>query len=126
MTARTLQFAVPGHRAQLLNANQRLHRMQTANRTRYWRQLTRAVLDAGSHAHGGPWQGRAHVVITFSWPDRRRRDVGNLFPTCKAIVDGIRDAGVLVEDDDDHVLGPDIRRDHGPWSITVTIRDADP
>lgn len=125
MTARTLQFTVPGHRAQLLNANQRLHWRRRAERAAYWRGLTRAVLDAGNHAHGGPWQGRAHVVVTFAFPDRRRRDVGNLAPTVKHIVDGIRDAGILVEDDDEHVLGPDIRRDHGPWSITVLIRDAD-
>jgi Holliday junction resolvase RusA-like endonuclease len=126
VTGRTLQFTVPGHRVQLLNANQRLHWRRKAERGAYWRELTRITLDAAGHAHGGPWQGRAHVVVTFAFPDRRRRDVGNLAPTVKHVLDGIVLAGVLADDSDEHVLGPDIRRDHGPFAVTVTIRDADP
>jgi len=39
----------------------------------------------------------------------RRFDPNNAADTTKAMVDGLRDAGVLVDDDHTHVIGPDHR-----------------
>ena len=49
------------------------------------------------------------IVVTLHFLDRRRRDVGNLAPTTKALIDGMVDAGLLVDDSSAHVVGPDHR-----------------
>lgn len=51
----------------------------------------------------------AHLTITVSWPNHHRRDVANLMPTFKALIDGAIDAHVLPDDDDTHLVGPDLR-----------------
>lgn len=37
--------------------------------------------------------------------DRRRGDVGNVFPAAKAAIDGLVDAGVIPDDTDDYLRG---------------------
>jgi hypothetical protein len=67
---------------------------------------------------------RAHVTVTFRFPNNRRRDVHNLLPlVAKPIVDGIVGAGILPDDDDKHLVGPDLRRnpENGPYEIVVTV-----
>ena len=46
------------------------------------------------------------TVDVYPWAkDRRyRQDVGNCYPTAKAIIDGLVDAGVIKDDDDSHLL----------------------
>lgn len=48
--------------------------------------------------------------MTLVWADNRRRDPGNWYPTAKAIVDGLVDAGILIDDDHTKVVGPDMRQ----------------
>lgn len=112
MTA-VLQLDVTGDRAQLLTANQRMHFHDKRRRTTYWRQLAAELVV--------PQFTTARIVITFTLPERRRRDVANLYPTAKAIVDGLVDAGLLPDDNDNHLTGPDLRRGYGPWAITVKV-----
>ncbi len=88
-----------------INANSRAHWRRRAEWTRYWRD--RACLEAKSA--GIPRLDRAHVTVTVHRIDARRFDPGNLAPTAKAIVDGIVDAGVLIDDDRHHLVGPDMR-----------------
>jgi crossover junction endodeoxyribonuclease RusA len=117
-------LALPGpSRRMLLSANQRLHWAERGRRTAYWRDLAGHALLAERRALGlpNPAMRRAHVVVTLTWPDHARRDVGNYSPTAKALVDGLVDAGWLPDDSDDHLTGPDLRRAHGPWGITLTI-----
>lgn len=52
---------------------------------------------------------RAHITVHIDYPDKRRRDAHNLMPTIKPIIDGLVDAGVLVDDSDQHLIGPDLR-----------------
>jgi len=52
---------------------------------------------------------RVHIVVHIDYPDRRKRDAHNLMPTIKPIIDGLVDAGVLVDDSDTHLIGPDLR-----------------
>jgi len=89
----------------LLNANQRLH----------WRKrsdITKALRAAGKQAALDarvPRLERAHIDAVYKPPNRRRRDVANLYPSFKAVIDGLVDAGVLEDDDDKHLTGPDMR-----------------
>lgn len=41
-----------------------------------------------------------HMTIIISPPTRRRMDTPNWYPTVKALVDGLTDAGVFVDDND--------------------------
>lgn len=51
-------------------------------------------------------------IVAHIWKPRRGRyDPNNLAPTTKACVDGFVDAGILADDDWNHVIGPDHR--HG-------------
>jgi len=90
----------------LLNANQRLHWAERNKRTQHWRELAAWQAKAAKVPH---WQ-RAHILAEFSFGNNIRRDVGNLNPTIKAAVDGLVDAGLLPDDDDKHLEGPDLRR----------------
>ena len=105
---------------QYLNANDRGHWRTKEARRRYWLDLVPAKLrQHGVRALELP--GRAHIVVTFAWPDQRRRDVGNLQPTAKVITDAVVRAGVLPDDHDGLVVGPDCRRAYGPHSVRLTI-----
>lgn len=55
------------------------------------------------------YDGLVHIVATIHGRTPRRFDPNNVADTTKAIIDGLRDAGVLVDDDYTHVLGPDHR-----------------
>lgn len=93
-------------RAEALNANGRVHWAVRKARTKVLRDKGHVAAIA---AHVPPMT-RAHLVITVTWPDRRRRDVANLAPTIKALVDGmVQGAHVLPDDDDTHLVGPDLR-----------------
>jgi hypothetical protein len=112
----------------LVSGNRRIHHMVRANVCAYWRKLAHdAACEAYGHADvGETWHQRARIVVTVRFPDKRRRDVTNLYPyVAKPIVDGLIDARVLPDDDDSHVIGPDMRRDpnQGPHRITVEIED---
>jgi Holliday junction resolvase RusA-like endonuclease len=54
--------------------------------------------------------GLVRITATVHIADKRRREVSNLFPTFKACIDGFVDAGILADDSDAHVIGPDPRR----------------
>lgn len=99
-----LTIDVPGKLWQ--SSNQRLHRMEESRRTKQVRTL------AGWQARTNltPVVGKVHVLAYISSPRRSRADVGNAYPTVKAILDGVTDSGTWVDDDDDHVIGPDLRR----------------
>jgi hypothetical protein len=112
----------------IVSTNKHLHYMDRQRLTQFWRPLARdAALDAyGDADPGESWHQRARIVVTFRFPGRTRRDVGNLYQyVAKPIVDGLIDAHVLPDDDDLHLVGPDLRRnlEPGPCSVTVTIED---
>jgi hypothetical protein len=106
----------------------------TMNDRKHWREKakhTRLMRLAAS------WQARAarlpadqaHVTVALTWvvADRRKRDGGeNLAPTLKALIDGLVDYGVVVDDDQKHVTrGPsvvDYRPDETPHiELHVTL-----
>jgi crossover junction endodeoxyribonuclease RusA len=85
----------------LINANERLHWAVRARRTR---DLKRDALVVARAARV-PRMDRIRVVGVVHPPDRRRRDPHNLYPTLKAYIDGIVKAGVIVDDDSEHLVG---------------------
>lgn len=113
---------------QLVSGNRRIHHFTRATVCAYWRDLAAQVATAeyGVADQGQSWHQRARIVITVRFPDLRRRDVSNLYPyVAKPIVDGLVDARLIPDDDDKHVIGPDLRRDpeRGPHRITIHIHD---
>ena len=102
-----------------VNANERGHWAKRAPRTRYWRN--RAYVEA--RRAKVPPMDRAHIAVTFHKTTNRPYDPANLYPTAKAIVDGLVDAGVLPDDDKEHLVGPDMRAGGviGNRQIVVTI-----
>jgi len=68
------------------------------------------------------------IRVEFRFPNNRRRDTGNLVPTVKALIDGIVDAGVLIDDCDGLVEGPHLRRTYpnGPERIRIIITPLEP
>jgi crossover junction endodeoxyribonuclease RusA len=91
----------------LLNSNQRAghwgHRQRLTLHLRAaagWKAMQQQI----------PQLQRAHVLGIYEPPDLRKRDPANLYPSFKACIDGIvSDAGVLVNDDAEHLDGPDMR-----------------
>lgn len=70
-----------------------------------WRE---AAAEA-ARAAGLPRLERARVIGQVCFLDRRRRDPGNWYPTAKAAVDGLVDAGLLDDDSTRYLIGPDMR-----------------
>jgi Holliday junction resolvase RusA-like endonuclease len=108
-----------------INANGRLHHHAKAKLTKAWRDAACAAINAGFHPER---YDLARVVCTYRLANNRRREVSNLQPTSKAIVDGLVDSLLLVDDDDLHVVGPDNRREwpNGTPRVTVTIEELTP
>lgn len=91
---------------QWINANDRVHWSKKATRTRAWREAAHWHAKA---AREGQFP-RAHVEVTLYFADKnRRRDAGNYAPTIKAVIDGLVAGGVLADDSDEFMVGPDIR-----------------
>lgn len=104
MSGRTWTVELPAGLT-LLNANQRLHWSRKAELTR---NIRAAAYVCTRHVKV-PRLRRISVVAEYRPPDRRRRDVHNLYPSAKAAVDGLIDAGVLPDDSDRYLVGPDMR-----------------
>jgi len=101
----------------LLNTNQRHHRMEKAKLTKAWRK-------AGEKAayHTPPFEGQVHITAHIIKPRGGRWDPNNYWDTVKPLVDGLVDAGVLRDDDWEHVIGPDHRRGgKGEARVILTI-----
>lgn len=115
--------------ADWLNSNQR-HKRRPDIAIAAWRGLSSALAEYARI----PRVERCRITADLRWPDRRRRDSGNYMPTIKCAIDGIVDAGVLIDDDDTHVVELLIRRGEpvasrargmtqGALTITVTELD---
>lgn len=103
----TWQIVIPAP-APWLNANQRVDlRRQTPHR-RAWRDAGRVYAMAAKL----PKLQRAHLLAELRFADSRNRDVHNLYPSIKALVDGLIDYGLLPDDSHQYLVGPDLR--YGP------------
>ena len=76
-------------------------RIGKAVQTKKYRAQAKEAAEA-AQIETGPWaKGRATLV--FYWPDSRRRDLRNAESSMKAAYDGVVDAGILVDDDAEHL-----------------------
>ena len=100
----------------LLNANQRVHHRVRAELTQAIRGaamaqcseepgMRAALVSAGDT----PVMQHAYILGVLHPGSRRRLDPANFYPSFKAAVDGLVDAGVLEDDDHTRVIGPDMR-----------------
>lgn len=123
-------IAVTVHPSFILSANQRLHWVERSRRTATLRDTAAAAWIAA----GRPTYDRVHLVVRICYPNALRRDVHNLMPTVKALVDGLvhphpRLRGLLPDDSDDYLIGPDLRPDPrhgggGRFTFTFDIEEA--
>lgn len=114
MSVLTLTIEAP---CKPLNANQRLHYAQKAQRTAMWRARAQvAAIQAGK-----PKLDHAHVWAVVGYPQNREYDAGNYYPTAKAVLDGIVTAGCLPDDSNTYVVGPDMRPGEKADVFTLTI-----
>lgn len=104
--ARTWDIRLPWT-APPLSANDRLHYMAEARIKANIRDTTHSLARSLRPRITKPLD-RVEVVLTYTPRDKRRRDRMNLAPTLKAAVDGLVLAGVVVDDDDEH-MHDDIR-----------------
>ena len=104
----------------LLNANDRVH---WRTRARITKALREAAEKSALDAHIPP-QEQIRIQAVLHPHDKRRRDPHNWYPSYKAAIDGLVDAGVIPDDDDRHltsievVLGTPVR--HTQISLHIT------
>ena len=94
-----LVFDVPVKR--MLNSNQRLHPMTKAARSKWLRGLASergVTLFSGSGDGSFLFDGPVEVTVTVCPTTRSRMDPPNVYPSVKALVDGLTDAGWWEDD----------------------------
>jgi hypothetical protein len=68
-----------------------------------------------------------HVEATVRYPDRRKRDTLNLIsPLDKLVFDGLVKAGVISDDDPEHLTWGVPRIEHGPPAVILTLEPKKP
>ncbi len=116
--SRPLPFVIPLPAGMaLLNANGRVHHRVRHERTKELRAAAMEavsecpdLMDALAAAKPGSLFQRAHVLgVLHPATADRRRDPANWYPSFKAAVDGLVDAGLFDDDDHTRVVGPDMR-----------------
>ncbi|MFJ8144653.1 hypothetical protein ACIQ6R_06210 [Streptomyces sp. NPDC096048] len=100
----------------LLNSNRALHYKDRMKAVAKLRRAARdavsecpALMDALDAVRPRPLFQRAHVLGVVHPKGNGRHDPANWYPSFKAAVDGIVDAGLLEDDDHTRLLGPDMR-----------------
>ena len=102
----------------VLNSNQRRHWSKNAPATRALRMLGRNL----GARELDPVAGLVRIDIDVWKPSARRYDPANLYPTAKAIIDGLRDARILAEDDYHHLDGPHLHHGGTDPDLRLDIR----
>lgn len=92
---------------EVLSMNARKHWTNTHRQIQALR--ARGALTARAAQPPMPHFDKATVVVYLLFPDRRRRDIQNYHKTLKALIDGFVDAGLLPDDDSQHLFGFDVR-----------------
>lgn len=107
---------------QFLNLNQRMHWAPKADLTKKWRNTAHIAATTAKLPKG---LERVHITAHIIKPTARQYDVHNLMPTLKACVDGLVDYGLILDDTNNHLIGPDLRQGgKGPAAIILTITEA--
>ena len=117
MTALELTILAP---CDWLNANERLHWAEKARRTRIWRHTAHGAVLA--QAKGARFDVPVRITVTIHKTRAGRYDATNWAPTGKALIDGLVDSGLLEDDDNTRVIGPDMRAGEKRAEPCVVVR----
>lgn len=92
---KTYSVMVSGRRPWTVNQERKKgSHYERSNITKWWREAFRdAAIEAGI-----PHFDAISIEVTPILPDRRIQDTGACFPTAKAAIDGLVDAGVIDDD----------------------------
>ena len=106
-----------------INANSRHHWAVKAEMTRNWRTMAHTAAQNAGLPKG---LNKAHLTVYVHKTNNRAYDVHNLYGTAKAAIDGlVSDYGLLPDDSNTYLTGPDMR--HGEKQdtagITITIKE---
>jgi Holliday junction resolvase RusA-like endonuclease len=118
------------HLREWVNANGREHYHAKGRKVAAIRE--RAGWAARAARMTSPHERTRVVMHLFYPPTARKRDASNLQPTAKAIMDGMTDARVWPDDNDRHVVGPDLRAAQessgvkGVLKVVVVLHAGDP
>lgn len=100
-----------------LSLNQRMHWAPRRNITADIRQSVATLAREQRQVRGrnAGWPVTPPVTVELVWTvtDRIRRDTDNPMPTVKAAIDGLRDSGLLPDDDSETVLWSRCRIERG-------------
>lgn len=86
-----------------LSANQRMH---WSVRGRVTREVRSTAAWIARHTKL-PAADRLTITLHYRPSTKRRRDAHNLYPLVKALVDGLVDAGIVPDDNTEHVSTPE-------------------
>jgi Holliday junction resolvase RusA-like endonuclease len=117
-----LEFPAP---APWLNLNSRLrHKAQSAER-KLWRDATHVW---AQYRHLPKGLERIQITATCAFPTAHRRDVDNYAPTVKACIDGLKDYGLVPDDNAKHVTAVELRMSdqrsaRGYGTLALEIRE---
>lgn len=102
---RTWTLAMPAG-LRLVNANQSWpHPAVRGNALKELRKAAWAIAHNALRAGEIPRLERVSIVVEYQPPRlTRKRDGGNWAPSGKAYIDGIKNAGVIPDDDSEHVI----------------------
>jgi Holliday junction resolvase RusA-like endonuclease len=113
------------------NIRKRSHHMALYRHDRVWRAASGILAGDARRKHRNPsipWQfpwHKAAVTITFRFAKSSRRDVDNYTAACKGILDGLKDGGLIVDDDTTHMtlaVVLEVDRINGPSTIVEVTR----
>lgn len=109
----TLNFTIPS--GLWLHSNDRRHWADKARATRALRLLGKTTAQQEKVRDLPP----CHVAAHIGYPTGRKADASNALPTVKALIDGLVDAEVWPDDDDNWVVSTAFARDanHGLKNI---------
>lgn len=105
---------------QMLNANDRPHWTQKAKITAYLR-ATAAKEGQRYNCTSYSKKRPCGLVVTIHAPTKRRLDPPNFYPTIKALVDGLTDAGIWTDDNSEVIKFMTFKRG-GPSEIPGKYR----
>jgi len=116
----SILFTIPD--SEWLTANGRYHWAVRQERTKALRERAKIEsLNAMRRGQLAPVFGRVHVIAGIQYRTSRV-DPANAYPTIKALIDGMTDAGIWEDDSAKYLVGPDMRRVDGrPPKGTHTI-----
>lgn len=90
---------------EMISSNDRLHHIVKSQITSHLRELASETDFLADHYEVPRFtpENKCYIVVVVNPPTNRRMDSPNWYPTVKALIDGLSDAGIF-EDDDDSVI----------------------